>query len=183
MNATHDHTIVVRRADERDADFLQALGERLIGRFSPPWLSVNGLRQFHLAETAAAVEVACHPTPRQLVLVADNTSTMGPLAATHVSVERCLLDGELEALIRILIVSANAERRGLATLLLRHAECWAMREGVTRMSLEVFADNERARALYSKLGFVEETVRMTKSLRKVPAVAGQNLEANPSVAS
>lgn len=50
--------------------------------------------------------------------------------------------------------------RGLGTLLMRELIDWSRRQdGLTVLRLGVFAHNERAIAVYHKLGFVEEGIR------------------------
>lgn len=57
-----------------------------------------------------------------------------------------------EAEIITLAVRPSARRGGLAGRLIEHARCALQ---LKRIFLEVAADNEAARALYTKLGFVE----------------------------
>lgn len=47
-------------------------------------------------------------------------------------------------------------RVGLGTALLTRGIAWARSAGVTKLTLEVFASNDPAIALYRKMGFVEE---------------------------
>jgi len=53
---------------------------------------------------------------------------------------------------------------GLGTALLRHALDWAGSVGVQKVTLEVFASNDPALALYRKLGFEEEGRRRREFL-------------------
>jgi RimJ/RimL family protein N-acetyltransferase len=53
---------------------------------------------------------------------------------------------------------------GLGTALLRHALDWARSVGVQKVTLEVFASNEPALALYRKMGFEEEGRRRREFL-------------------
>jgi GNAT superfamily N-acetyltransferase len=55
-----------------------------------------------------------------------------------------------------LIVAASARGIGVGRALLEVTEIWARQHGVDRLTLEVFAGNDRARALYTKAGYVEE---------------------------
>lgn len=49
---------------------------------------------------------------------------------------------------------------GIGTALMNYVLKWAAEQGFEKVNLEVRANNERARALYRKLGFVEEGVRV-----------------------
>lgn len=59
-------------------------------------------------------------------------------------------------------VSASAEGHGAGCALLEAAEGWAARRGHERVTLETGARNTRARMLYSRAGYTEEDVRLTK---------------------
>ena len=56
--------------------------------------------------------------------------------------------------------------KGLGSALMDVAEQWARKQGVHKLSLGVFAHNERAVALYRKHGFVEEGRRVKHYRRK-----------------
>ena len=53
-------------------------------------------------------------------------------------------------------VAADWRSRGVGSALLAEAFRWARWAGVEKLALTVYADNDRARALYEKFGFVEE---------------------------
>jgi ribosomal protein S18 acetylase RimI-like enzyme len=72
--------------------------------------------------------------------------------------------GELDAYIGELVVDAQAERTGVGTALVDEACRWAMRRGLHRIGLETGAANHGARRFYSRLGFVEEEVRLSNQL-------------------
>lgn len=58
-----------------------------------------------------------------------------------------------------LTVARDARGAGVGTALMRAAEERACTWGVRKLCLGVFADNARARSLYSRLGFAEEGTR------------------------
>jgi ribosomal protein S18 acetylase RimI-like enzyme len=63
-----------------------------------------------------------------------------------------------------LAIAPGFEGRGLAGLLLAHAESFARERGCTRLTLSVFPGNTRARALYERHGFGLDLLRMGKPL-------------------
>ena len=65
-------------------------------------------------------------------------------------------------------LSPDARGRGLGQRLLEHALDEAFGKGFERIELEVFASNERASALYRRVGFVEEGRR--RCARKLDGV-------------
>lgn len=54
-----------------------------------------------------------------------------------------------------MIVDAAHRGRGIGRALLEHAVAWARANGKQALTLRVFPDNERARELYLRSGFVE----------------------------
>ena len=63
-----------------------------------------------------------------------------------------------------LAVAPEAEGRGAGRALMGAAEAWARARGHRRIALDVFAANGRARAVYGRLGYEEDTVKMIKDL-------------------
>jgi GNAT superfamily N-acetyltransferase len=57
------------------------------------------------------------------------------------------------------------EGRGIGTALLDAAKRWAQAQGCSRLSLMTGASNARARALYAKLGFLEDDVVLSISIQ------------------
>lgn len=56
-------------------------------------------------------------------------------------------------------VKEEYQRKGIASALLKEADRWAEKSGITRLELTVVKENEKAIALYKKVGFVEEGIR------------------------
>lgn len=69
---------------------------------------------------------------------------------------RCVLD---EAELLTIVVDPDARRRGVGATLLAELFAALQARGVTRLFLEVAADNPGARALYEALGFVTDGIR------------------------
>ncbi|MFQ3671928.1 MAG: GNAT family protein [Verrucomicrobiia bacterium] len=59
----------------------------------------------------------------------------------------------------IVEVSPHHRRRGVATKLLHHLERWARHVGLHRLELTTLIDNEPARHLYEKCGFIVEGLK------------------------
>jgi GNAT superfamily N-acetyltransferase len=66
--------------------------------------------------------------------------------------------------IGILVVTREAEGRGVAAALMRSAEGWARARGYETLTLGVFEDNRRARTVYEHFGYRPDTVRYLKRL-------------------
>ena len=66
--------------------------------------------------------------------------------------------------IEVLAVDPAAQGRGVARALMQAAEDWGRKMGLARISLNVWAQNERARGLYEHLGYKPETMHYLKDL-------------------
>lgn len=76
----------------------------------------------------------------------------------------------------ILVVTEEAEGKGVGGALMRAAEEWAREQGYRRLTLTVFEANQAARAMYEHLGYAPETLRYVKILSSRPALAISNKE-------
>jgi GNAT superfamily N-acetyltransferase len=72
--------------------------------------------------------------------------------------------GRPHAHVAILAVAASAEGRGVGRALLGVADDWARERGHPFVTLNVFAQNARARAIYERMGYGAETIRYVKPL-------------------
>jgi ribosomal protein S18 acetylase RimI-like enzyme len=68
------------------------------------------------------------------------------------------------AYVEILVVSEEAEGRGVGRALMSHAEQWGRERGCHEVVLDVFANNPSAIAFYERIGFAPDHLRMSKSL-------------------
>jgi GNAT superfamily N-acetyltransferase len=64
----------------------------------------------------------------------------------------------------IVVVTSDAEGRGVGAALMRAADAWARSLGYRRLTLNVFDGNRRARAIYEHLGFRPDTIKYQKKL-------------------
>jgi ribosomal protein S18 acetylase RimI-like enzyme len=150
----------VRPARPSDRTFILGITPRLAQGFElPPWRTAREVVQ---AESAA-LESALRPgTERAVLLVAEDTEGE-PGGYVYVDVEADYF-GRTHAHIEILAVSSAAEGRGAGRTLVEAAEGWARSEGIDLITLNVFADNQRARTLYERLGYAPETLHYVKPL-------------------
>ena len=82
----------------------------------------------------------------------------------HVKAENDYFSGEPRAYVSDVAVAPEAEGRGAGRALMGAAEAWARARGHRTIALDVFAANARARAVYGRLGYEEDTVKMIKDL-------------------
>lgn len=91
-------------------------------------------------------------TPGQVVLVADEeTRIIGQLLASR---EESPINKHVASI--GMAVAADRRHRGVGSALMAEAVRWGRAVGVEKLALSVYPDNEAARALYRKFGFVEE---------------------------
>jgi GNAT superfamily N-acetyltransferase len=83
----------------------------------------------------------------------------------HVT-EQAHFSGQADAYVGELVVAHGWEGHGLGTRLMAAAERWAAGRGLAFICLDTGADNAPARGLYSKLGFADEAVRLTKPVTR-----------------
>jgi GNAT superfamily N-acetyltransferase len=104
--------------------------------------------------------------PDSTILVADNHGALAGLAtlaektipANPVRPERRIAE------IDNLVVLPGHRRRGIAGLLLRHAEDWACGRGIGTLELGVWEFNTGAVACYEAAGFAPTTRRLSKAV-------------------
>ncbi len=101
--------------------------------------------------------------PGSLTLIAV-TSEDNALGYVHLLPSRDGVTDEACGHVAIIGVVEEAEGTGAAQRLITEANEWARRQGYRLLSLDVFADNERAINFYTREGFVAESVRMVKVL-------------------
>lgn len=104
--------------------------------------------------------------PGTTVLVAtDGDRVMGFITAKLWSgVAAPFLTPRIMCRIETIVVSRDAQRKGIGALLIRGAEAWATEQHAVELRLEVFAFNEAAVAFYRKLGYDVQSQNMSRTL-------------------
>ena len=156
MRAAH-----VRPAQPGDREALLALTSRLADFPTPPWRTPEEIGVADHAILLAALDTA---GPDTVVLVA------GAIDATvdgvvFVSTRTDYFTHERHAHVEVLAIAPHAQGQGLARALMTAAEAWASERGDRVITLNVFDANRRARAVYTRLGYLPETVHYRKDLQ------------------
>jgi len=150
----------IRHASSDDQGFVVAGAERL-GAFGPPaWRpaeeivsgEVRTLRSFFESPAAGAA-----------LLIAESEAG-DRLGFAYLERLQDYFTLEPHAHVGILVVTEQAQGKGVGSALMRAAENWARELGHRRLTLTVFETNRAARAVYEHLGFAPETVRYVKML-------------------
>ena len=101
--------------------------------------------------------------PDTFVLVAVDASD-AVLGVAIVTMKEEMLSHEPSSHLEVLTVSNKAHRQGIGRSLIEHSESEAKARGAGSMTLHVFSNNTRARALYEKQGFNGELMRYYKEI-------------------
>ena len=153
-------SVVVRPVRSTDRAFLVSLAPRFVEFGVPAWLDTH--------ETLRALEAQFEQLARAVpdghrVLVAESAGGE-PLGFIYLQVQREFFTGQPHAHVSDLAVADGADGRGVGRALMTAGEAWARAQGYTRLTLNVFATNTRARKFYAHLGFGEETLKLVKPL-------------------
>lgn len=104
------------------------------------------------------------PTAANALTLIASSPDKTALGYVHLQPGRDGVTDEACGHVAIIAVTEDAEGKGVARLLIAQAEEWARRQGYRLLSLDVFADNNRAVSFYAREGFVAESIRMVKPL-------------------
>lgn len=150
----------IRPALPTDEAALLVLLPRLADFPVPPWRTAG---EIAAADRRILLDALHRPAGGTSILVAvgDEDEVLGYVFS---STKTDYFTGECHGHVEVLALAPEAEGRGLARRLMEAAEAWATGIGYRRMTLNVFATNTRARGLYDRLGYGEETMHYVKAL-------------------
>jgi GNAT superfamily N-acetyltransferase len=151
----------VRSALPADAPFIEGLAGRLAEASRLAWLPQDATDRF--AASGCQQAAAAIGQPGHAVLIALD-SLDKPLGFAHVHLDQSAFTGETVGYVSVVVVAADAAGSGLGRRLMLAAESWARHEGCALITLEVFASNVVARAVYERLGYREQTLKLAKQL-------------------
>ncbi|WP_337076255.1 GNAT family N-acetyltransferase [Aeromonas dhakensis] len=146
-----EHSLEIRKAREQDIDAILELN-RQIG-------------EVHFAQ---APQVFCPPSPEErafllaaiaaegrLFCVAEQDGAVAGFLTARIDINETIPFLSKEPICRIgtLVVDEGHRSRGIGKALIAHCDEWGKAQGASQLRLEVMAFNERAKALYERLGF------------------------------
>ncbi|OZG43198.1 GNAT family N-acetyltransferase [Aeromonas sp. A35_P] len=146
-----EHSLEIRKAREQDIGAILELN-RQIGEihftqapqvFCPPSPEE---RAFLLAAIAAEGRLFC---------VAEQEGAVAGFLTARIDINETIPFLSKEPICRIgtLVVDEGHRSRGIGKALIAHCDAWGKAQGASQLRLEVMAFNERAKALYERLGF------------------------------
>jgi GNAT superfamily N-acetyltransferase len=154
----------IRAATVTDVCFVEGLSGRLADHSRLPWLPVEATDRF--AAAGCRLAAAAIGDPSQLVLIAERDGD--PVGFLHARLETSAFTSEQVGYVSTVVVAPAAARQGTGRRLLEGAEAWARAQGCRLLTLEVFGANASARAVYERLGYREQTLKLAKELRPPP---------------
>jgi GNAT superfamily N-acetyltransferase len=152
---------VIRLAEPADTPFVRNCAARLAEQSRLPWLPTEATDRF--AATGCSLGAEAIGDPAQLVLIAADCDTSA-LGFVHAHLDRSAFTGETVGYIATVVVAEAAAGRGVGRRLIEAAEAWSRARGCRLVTLEVFGANEIARAVYQRLGYSEQTLKLAKPL-------------------
>jgi GNAT superfamily N-acetyltransferase len=153
-------TVRVRTAVQQEHDFLMSVVPRLRAFGPPPLRPPDALDE---AEREALARALAAPNDDGVVLVAELAGVPTGVAYAHGATD--YFTGERHGHLSIIAVAEEGEGRGVGRALLQAVEEWSTASGHRFITLNVFAGNTRARAVYERAGYGQDTIRYVKALR------------------
>lgn len=153
------NSIVIRKAQPTDRNYIMALSPRLSEVAELSWHSGDTVAKFQDDYIAQMLD---HDTDKKITLIAEVHGEFQGFI--HACERRDDISNEVCGTIPLLAVSPTAQGQGVGKFLMEAAEEWSRAEGHRLLHLEVFANNENAQKFYKKQGFLPETLVMIKAL-------------------
>jgi ribosomal protein S18 acetylase RimI-like enzyme len=151
-------SVTVRAFEPTDSEFILSLAPRLtIG--IPKWRDPE--KMVTTAQGWLMESMAKHGRETLVFVAQDSAGERLGFAMVEPSKH---FTGTPEAYMGELVVSEEAERRGVGRALVDACTEWARAQGYSILALNTGAGNVVARRFYSGLGFLEEDVRLVKLL-------------------
>jgi ribosomal protein S18 acetylase RimI-like enzyme len=150
--------LTIRPATSADARLLATLAERLASFPLPPWRTPGSIAA---ADAGAMMEAIEEGKDDNAVVIAERDGM--PVGCLHILVIKDFF-GVSHGHVSVLSTTVEAEGTGVGRALIAYAEHWTTRRGLSLMTLNVFAGNERARRFYDRVGFEIEMMKYAKRI-------------------
>ena len=154
--------IRIRPARQSDKDPVVALVPRLRA-FGSQWLRPDDA--LDRAEGEAIARAISAPPDGAIVLIAESSAVENKVAGfAYAETATDYFTREKHGHLAIIAVHADAEGHGVGRQLIEAVEDWATTLGYRFITLNVFAENDRARKVYERAGYSPDTIRYAKEL-------------------
>lgn len=153
-------TVTLRGAGPADEPAIHTLTEQLAAFPVPPWRTREEIAR---ADHGILHEALHGRSPDSLLLLAESGAGH-PIGVLFVSTRRDYFTDHRHAHVEVVALAPAAQGQGVGRRLMEEAERWARDSGYRSITLNVFAANGRALALYQRLGYAAETIHLWKAL-------------------
>ena len=155
----------VRPATVDDLAFVIAQAPRMLEFGPPPWRDKSIMVD---ADQRILTEALLNPRDDSAFFIAESAKSLEtdrqPLGFVHVTTHHDYFTGEAHGHIGDIAVAKEAEGQGVGKALMAVGEAWSREQGYRLLTLNVFAANQRAIAVYEKAGFEVDTIKYLKRL-------------------
>lgn len=152
----------IRNARREDLNFIVSLVPRLTEFELPVWREPKAMNR---ADEEVLRRVLSDDSLEAVIFIAEDGGG-NPLGFIHLNVAEDYYTRERHGHISDVVVASEGEGRGAGKALMKAAEDWVRMQGFRWLTLNVFTRNTRAKALYEKLGYGEETIKYLKELNE-----------------
>jgi GNAT superfamily N-acetyltransferase len=150
--------LTIRSFREGDRQALLDLSTRLSEGVAP-WIDANSMAS--VARAWVEGSIAAIGQEATVLVATDNDARCLGFASVACKTH---FTGVRQAYIGELAVAQEVEGRGIGRVLVEAAEQWASERSCRYVTLETGVGNQPARSFYGRLGFLEESVTLTKVL-------------------
>ena len=152
-------SVTIRKSDPKDTEAIFSLLPRLADFPLPEGRSPEDI----IRKTASLVAEALQGSSgdAELLVAAEDQTVIGFVL---LQTRNDFFTGEPHGYVADLAVKKEVEGRGVGRLLLEASEHWARRRGYRRIVLHALSGNERAKGIYEKFGFKQDTIQYAKML-------------------
>jgi GNAT superfamily N-acetyltransferase len=151
--------ISVRIATPADHDFVVQTARRFAAFGPPEWRTPH---EIVAGEVRCLDEFFERGMQGATLLIAEDSGA--PAGFAFLEHHTDYFSGERHGHLGMIAVTEEAEGRGAGAALLDAADRWTRDHGYTRLTLNVFEANARARRAYERAGYRVETLKYVKSL-------------------
>lgn len=152
--------INIRQSTEADIDFVSAHAYRLVEFGPPAWHDQKEMTKADIQHNIDAIR-SDDPDIGTFIAIDDNGERCGFI---YLTMQPDYYTKEKQAHITDIVVTKEAEGKGVGKLLMQKAEEWAKEKHARWITLHVFAENIHAQAVYEKVGYQKEWIRYLKQV-------------------
>lgn len=157
---TKNPTVRIRPASSDDREFILSLVPRLVEFGPPPWRDIPEMIK---TDREVLTDKLLNQPSDTVFFIAEDEKGI-PLGFIHLQAGGDYYNHEKHAHIANIIVASDGEGQGIGRLLMEKGEEWTRSQGYRWLTLSVFAQNQRAREVYERLGYGEDIMKYVKEL-------------------